>query len=119
MNAKELMNPRFEVIADYPSNSNAVGTILECPDFGETSVKHWIEYFSRYPHIFKILNWWDYRTEEQMPKKLICKAIPNDTEIIHIEEWDMSRLWGWTDKKKRQGCGLRSFNYEYGYFPVD
>lgn len=119
MNARQLMNPRAEVITDYPSNPNAVGTILECPDFGETSVKHWIEYFSRYPHIFKILNWWDYRTAEQMPKKLICKAFEGDTEIITIEEWDMSILVGWRNKKERVMCSLRSFNPARGYFPVD
>jgi hypothetical protein len=118
MNAKELMNPRFEVIADYPSNPNAVGTILECPDFGEGSVKQWIEYFSRYPHLFKRLNWWEYRTTEQMPKKLICKAFGSNNGIIPIEEWDMDTLWGWRNKNDRIGCGLRDF-LEFSYFPVD
>lgn len=119
MTAKQLMNPRFEVIGDYPSSPNIVGTILECPDFGQNSIRHWIEYHGRYPNIFRKLNWWEYRTKEQMPKRLICKAIPNDNSIEEIEEWDMKRLWGWINKKERTGAGLLSFNPEYGYFPVD
>lgn len=31
-----------------------------------------------------------------MPKRLICKAIPNDTEIMEIQEWDME----WQFSKK-------------------
>ena len=119
MTAKQLMNPRFEVIGDYPSSPNRVGAILECPELEDSLKQQWSEYFSRYPAIFRKLNWWDYRTQEQMPKRLTCKAIPNDNSIEEIEEWDMKRLWGWVSKKERTGAGLLSFNPEYGYFPAD
>ena len=58
MTAKQLMNPRFEVIADYPSSPNKVGTILEGPALDDSPKEQWSEYFSRYPAIFKKLNWW-------------------------------------------------------------
>lgn len=54
-----------------------------------------------------------------MPKRLICKAIPGDTEVLDIQEWDMDILVGWTDKVKRQCCSLLTFKPEFGYFPVD
>lgn len=54
-----------------------------------------------------------------MPKKLICRAIPNDTEVMEIVEWDMDLLVGWLSKKDRSCCSLLSFTPEYGYFPVD
>lgn len=126
MTTEELLRPRFEVIADYPKLSYNVGRILtpvkdnsniyDCTDAPSSEV---ISYPEKYPHLFKKLNWWEHRKVEDMPKKLICKAIKDDSEILEIEEWDMEILFGWTDKKKRQGCGLRSFNPDYGYFPVD
>ena len=116
MTAEELMKPRFELIADYPSNQTAIGTVLECPTFDS---EYWIELIERYPHLFRKLNWWEYRKIEDMPKKLICKAIPGDTSINEIEEWDMDILVGWTNKKDRVCCSLLSFNPEYGYFPID
>ena len=77
------------------------------------------EELEEYPHLFKKLKWFEKRKKEDMPKKLICKAITNDTEIMEIEEWDMNILFGYTDLKNRRGCGLNSFNYEFGYFPID
>lgn len=108
MTAKELMAPRYKVIADYPNSPYKVGDIIK-PD----------ECLDCYSHLFKKLNWWEYRTVDQMPKRLICKAIPDDTEIIEIEEWDMQLLYGWRNKKERTVASLHSFNPKYGYFPVD
>lgn len=114
MTAEKLLEPRFEIIADYPNNYlGNVGDILDNRQWSSV----WELY--NFPHLFKKLNWWEHRKSEDMPKKLICKAIPNDTEIMEIESWDMDILFGWTDKQKRSGCGLLSFNPEYGYFPVD
>lgn len=126
MKAKELMNPRFEVIADYPSSLYGIGDLIEehepdkfhyqnCGDYQYASSQT----LEKYPHLFKKLNWWEKRNKEDMPKKLICKAIPNDTEIIEIEEWDMDILVGWRNKKERTCASLYSFNPKYGYFPVD
>lgn len=120
MKAEELMNPRYELIADYPSNLNQVGDIIECPNYDyEFTKQYWVKSKDKYPHLFRKLNWWEKRSIEDMPKRLICKAIPDDTKIIEIEEWDMDILVGWVNKEKRTCCSLRSFNPEYGYFPVD
>jgi hypothetical protein len=126
MEAKELLKPRFEIIADYPTLSYNVGRIIEpikedsnyydCVDAPSSNI---ICYPQKYPHLFKKLNWWEHRKIEDMPKRLICKAIPNDTEIMEIQEWDMDIMVGWTNKEKRQCCSLHSFNPEYGYFPID
>lgn len=113
MTAEELLKPRFVVIADYPLSTSPIGYILE--DLTELKVKT----YSNYPHLFKRLNWWEYRKIEDMPKKLHCKAIKGDAEIQNIEEWDMEILVGWTNKAKRECCSLLSFKPEYGYFPVD
>lgn len=129
MKAEELMKPRYEVIADYPFNPYQIGDKVE--NISNTSVFLYarindtdhlssdIDFFDKYPHLFRKLNWWENRKAEDMPKRLICKAIPGDTEIIEIEEWDIDQLIGWRNKKERTVCDLRCFNPEYGYFPVD
>ena len=127
MTAEQLLKPRYEVIADYPFNPYQIGDLVQ--NIANTSVALYakindtdhlssIEYFDKFPHLFRKLNWWENRKAEDMPKQVICKAIPNDTEIIEIEAWDMDILVGWRNKEKRTCCSLRSFNPEYGYFPV-
>ena len=129
MNAKELMTPRFEVIETYPKSKFAKGDILERipnatndwynADKSLINADILLEEIEQYPHLFRKLNWREKRKIEDMPKRLICKAIPNDTEIMEIKEWDMKKIVGWLNKKERTCCSLLSFNPEYGYFPVD
>ncbi len=129
MTAKELMQIRFEVIETYPKSKFKKGDILERipnatndwynADKSLINADILLEEIEQYPHLFRKLNWWENRTIDQMPKRLICKAIPNDTEVIEIEEWDMTLLYGWRNKKERKCASLRSFNPKYGYFPVD
>lgn len=119
MNAKELMKPRYEVIADYPSNLDPVGTILKCPDYDNDFTKeYWVQSNDNYPHLFRKLNWWEYRTAEEMPKKVMSLQGEN-RDTYEIEEWDMDILVGWIDKKRRSCCSLLTFKPEYGYVPVD
>lgn len=119
MKANELLNPRFEVIADYPSNQQAVGTILECPNFdNDFTKKYWEEDNYKYPHLFKKLNWWESRKKEDMPKKVMSLA-DDKKDTYEIVEWDMDILVGWIDKKSRECCSLETFRPEFGYIPVD
>jgi len=130
MTAAELLKPRFEVIDSYPKSPYKKGDILVSTSFindNEVSFEgtnySWakieISDCLKHPNIFKKLNWWEHRKQEDMPKRLICKAIENDNQVHEIEYWDMNILFGFTDKESRKGCGLRSFSPEYGYFPVD
>jgi hypothetical protein len=127
MTAEQLMKPRFEVIAEFPNmksyNIISVGNIIT--DDGINVIKDQdnraicVIDFEKYPHLFRKLNWWEHRKIEDMPKRLICKAIPNDTEIMEIQEWDMDILVGWLNKKERKCCSLTVFSPAYGYFPID
>ena len=131
MEAKELLKPRFELIANYPGcvdHNLVAGDIVSFDHYYEPTnqwynddgkTKIYDAYYEGFPHLFRKLNWWEKRNKEDMPKKLICKAIENDTEIMEIQEWDMDILVGWLDKKKRKCCSLQTFNPKYGYFPVD
>lgn len=116
MTAKELLKPRFEVIADYPNPKDycyfPVGEIIKIESLED------INYLEKYPHLFRKLNWWEHRKIEDMPKKVMSLADDKKDTYI-IEEWDMEILVGWIDKEKRSACSLLSFNPEYGYIPVD
>ena len=114
MTADELMTPRYEIIADYPGNMLEVGSTFEIFR-GKTQFL----FVEKYPHLFRKMNWWEKRTEEQMPKKLIVKAFKNDNEVFIIEKWDMKNLVGYTDLSKKECCDLLCFEPEFGYFPVD
>ena len=87
MTAEELLKPRFEVIADYPNNEfGKVGDILDrdwghYPN-GEEFEPEWK--ISDYPHLFRKLEWWEKRTEDEMPKKVIVKE---SKEIYDIQYW--------------------------------
>lgn len=110
MTAQELMKPRFEVIGDYPGNDISVGEVFE-------SNSDWPEsYLLKYPHLFRKLNWWEHRKEEDMPKKV---KTPDYDNVYEIVKWDMNMMFGFTDEKAREGCDLNLFKPEYGYFPVD
>lgn len=121
MTATELLQPRFEIIADFPNNYlGKVGTILDrdwgaYPD-GEDNPPAWT--ISMFPHLFRKLNWWEGRTAIQMPRKVISMADDN-RDVYEIEEWDMKQMIGWIDKKERVCVDLCLFEPQYGYMPVD
>lgn len=124
MTAKELLNPRFEVIADYPNSNFKIGQVIECTDiFEEGFPSSW---FLPYPHLFRKMNWWECRTKEQMPKKLISLAYKDKPdfdaskeEVYNILEWNMKSLDGIVDYERMQVCSLTSWSPEYSYIPVD
>lgn len=133
MTAKELLKPRFEVIENYPNSKFYIGDILtpikkgslrfDCDSNNLSEIVYSPE---KYPHLFRKINWWEKRTVEQMPKKLVSlsrKDRPDfdisKEKVYVIKEWDMKMLFGYTEPERRSGCGLLSFNPEYGYIPVD
>jgi len=135
MKAEELMKPRFEVIADYPLSPYFKGDVIIFKN-GETDHITTISYldefglqvdqaqlvpcvtFEKYPHLFRKLNWWEHRSIEDMPKKVLSKA-DDKGSVFEIHKWDMERFIGWLDDKEYSCCSLYTFKPEYGYFPVD
>lgn len=122
------MIPRFEVIETYPKSKFKKGDILErIPN----ATNDWynankslinadilLEEIKQYPHLFRKMNWWEKRTAEQMPKK-VMSILDDKGDTFEIQEWDMEILVGWIDKKERSCCSLLTFKPEYGYVPVD
>ena len=136
MKAKELLQPRFEVIETDPNSNFKKGHLLErIPNATNNWYNHnksiidaeiLLEDIERYPHLFRKLNWWEHRNEKDMPKKLksLCEKDNIDfdlekEEVFHIIEWDMNGMMGFLNIEKREVCDLEIFAPEYGYIPVD
>lgn len=122
------MLPRFEVIETYPKSKFKKGDILERipnatndwynADKSLINADILLEEIEQYPHLFRKMNWWEKRTADQMPKK-VMSILDDKGDTFEIQEWDMEILVGWIDKKERSCCSLLTFKPEYGYVPVD
>lgn len=83
MTTEELLKPRYKVIADYPFSDFKVGDILN-----QDKKREWLWEYNHseiskphaYPHIFKELQWWEERKENDMPEYL--EVTPNEPRYI-------------------------------------
>lgn len=122
MKAQELLIPRYEVIGLYPNSPFSMGQIiidktkLETEKDVASLLRHYKYEYHKYPNIFRKMNWWENREDEEMPKKL--KSLIDDS-IYEIELWDNVNKIGFIDVKKRSVCDLKCFKPEYGYIPFD
>jgi hypothetical protein len=123
MKVKHLMKPRFEVMQNYPMQIKEIGDVFETND----NRLHYIVDQTKldvreYPHLFRKLNWWEYRKKEDMPKKIMSMAFKDnpiqESPIHEILEWDMNSMVGYVNIEKTQVCDLKAFAPEYGYFPA-
>ena len=60
--SKDLLKPRFKLIADYPGNTQPIGNITI-----EDATAY---YFRKFTSNFKELEWWEERNEDDLPKYL-------------------------------------------------
>jgi hypothetical protein len=92
---EHLVTLRFEVIADYPKSKFEVGSILSRvknatndwydlgdsnPDLGIIQKQELIQY----PHLFRPLNWWENRSEEEMPMFINYSSI---NKYYKVDQW--------------------------------
>jgi len=68
MTNEELMTPRFKVIGDYPNSLFKIDEVLIGDEriFCDENSKR----YSDFPNIFKLLEWWEERNLEDLPKYL-------------------------------------------------
>lgn len=108
----DLSKTRFKLIADFPGNRRILGSILYCHNKPE------IDFYDKYPHLFKKMHWWEERQESEMPMYLKHSCPSLETSYHKIEKWDMEILVGFTDVKRRECCSLLGWNPEYTYKPA-
>jgi hypothetical protein len=81
----ELLKPRYKIIDDYPGLKIPVGAILIPNRLDGTINNEWVTPdksdrknlygydLSKYPHLFKKLEWWHERTPDELPKYIGAK----------------------------------------------
>lgn len=82
-----LTQPRYLVIADYPSSHYEIGQIIElsvpkdASGWDMVTLANNEEIMPKYPHLFRLLHWWEYRDEKDMPEYV--KTV-DKSEIVKI-----------------------------------
>lgn len=93
-----LLTPRYECIAEDTSGKWKKGDIYTfVREVAQTyvewrrqdGVRFYFEYFDKYPHLFRRLEWWERRKEEEMPEYVHL----TDKElmfhgIFKVKEWN-------------------------------
>jgi len=74
LTTEQLLVPRYKVIANYPTSNMYfnVGDVLSWSDqynsyLGGKDASLHKDTVEKYPHIFKMLEWWEERQPEEMP----------------------------------------------------
>jgi len=106
---EDLLRPRFKVIAMYPYCPYEIGDLVEFSDletsFHCTTTKEWdvftetfedsVNYFSidvlgMWPHLFKKLEWWEERKDEELPRFV---SYPNKETVYKVTYLCESRVF--------------------------
>lgn len=96
MEAKELLKPRYKVIADYPESPYKIGDIEV--DRGWSDTLH----LKDFPAIFKPLAWWEERGEEDMPNYL--RIISYNKPIVPAKKHFVGRHKNMFELPNNRGC---------------
>lgn len=67
MTPETLMQPRYKVIAEYPSMDYPLGYIYSDEKHKGAILLYKDTLFEKYPHLFKKLEWYEDRAIEDMP----------------------------------------------------
>jgi len=77
-----FLTQRFEVIGDYPNSRYDVGEVF----WAYTEMDE--SFYLAYPNLFRKLNWWENRKEEDMPEYLKIDYNSNGSfKYYKIEKW--------------------------------
>lgn len=76
---KNLLIPRYEVINDYPKSRYEIGHII---------VVDWTtDEYDNFPHIYRKLNWYEKRTEDDMPKYVKFVWENKINNVLRVTSW--------------------------------
>lgn len=82
LSPEELLKPRYKVIADYPNSVHKIGSIIPPGEQIDLPTYYGC---SKYPHLFKKLEWWEFRTEEEMPE-YVRGEYSDANEVIKVKK---------------------------------
>ena len=77
---KNLTQPRYLVIADYPNSLFTIGDITNAYTVLTRSLI--FGHPEDYPHLFRLLHWWECRDESEMPE-----YVKHQDKIYKVTGW--------------------------------
>lgn len=82
---EDLLKPRYKVIADWPGATVKVGDVISYNEFDVHVVLAGREPYliSDYPHLFKRLEWWEERSEDEM-----AEYVKTDGIVFKVEQYE-------------------------------
>lgn len=114
MTKEELLKPRYKVIADYPGSPYKIGDILfYMKSYSTVSYLPTTTYCDKfirienYPHIFRKLEWWEEREEQDMPEYV--KYVPKDKVLKVADKSEDCRLWHKDNEVEFRFIGSKNF----------
>jgi hypothetical protein len=78
---KLLSEIRYELIADYPYNKHALYNVFIIDEISEK------QFYSKYPAVFKKLQWWERRNINELPQYLIDNYDTKQRVIRASKHW--------------------------------
>jgi len=76
---EQLLQPRYQVLADYPGSTYRIGDIISCESADLD------KFCKKYPAIFKKLGWWQLREFWRLPAYVKHTQKPN---VSKVRRWD-------------------------------
>lgn len=98
----KLLEPRYEVVANYPGSIFKVGEVIEffsATEVGKAEKEYWFHsppthqnyqdsWFNEYPHLFRLLKWWERRDKNDLPDYVKFYApLPEKYNIRKVIKW--------------------------------
>lgn len=81
-----MSNNRYKVIADYPSSHIPVGDIVHA--FTDALDA----FYSKYPHLFRLLKWWEHVPIDELPK-YVKWGSGNSVHVHKIESYEFTAIF--------------------------
>lgn len=89
----KLLEPRYKVLADYPGSPFKVGEILKLNDSIHPTYAHFtngekgimVDEIDNYPHLFRLLKWWEERDVKDMPEYVSGLNLHSRFMVLKVE----------------------------------
>lgn len=104
---------RYQLIANYPGNIHPIGFIYNPPLESSQIIRDWCEEKEKYPQVFKRLEWWEYRTDSELPRYMKYADNPEFVFLfIASHKWHPGKIY------VRDGENHESWEHIKNMFPA-
>ena len=126
---EQLLVPRVLAIGtepgtpNYPGSNFRTGSVYVLSDKPKGNSEYsWkgltVEWFKKYPTLFRHLEWWEFRTAEEMPGYVKFIDFSNKEEVYKVLRWELeSGIWRWYGEGDNRG-NFRFWSAEKQYQPA-